>query len=335
MAGAWLRTWLKIVVVAGVLAASVVEAVHAQNHEASPAERQFAALEQRYAPPSSEVQQAAYAGLPTPTPAAAPTIIPPANAGSNYLSSQGSTEVIVPPSSDNWCLPQQEPCRTSSWTAAIELIPTVTRVTDGPLGRWEDDSSLAIRLILGYEDPEGIGVRARVWALAQDAETSVDDVELNMGSFDVDLYKRVLIDRGELAFGGGPSSGALEFKLSDNSYSKYEGAGATMFLDGYYGLVEFDKSELGAIARARYSILLGDWHDTTGFVIPPTDNDTMSIAELAWGLEFRRRFGQCDDHSWFIGVLAEYQRWQSDWMGRFAGSSVGASGVNIYTGLNW
>jgi len=108
-----------------------------------------------------------------------------------------------------------------------------------------------------------------------------------------------------------------------------------MFLDGYYGLVDFDRSELGAIARARYSILLGDWHDTTGVLLPPTENDTMSIAELAWGLEYRRRFGPCEDHSWFIGVLAEYQRWQSDWLGYFSGTSVGASGVNIYTGLNW
>jgi hypothetical protein len=330
MADAWLRSWLAIVVVAG-----ASESACAQNQEATPAEKAFHSLAVRYAPPSTAVQQAAYTDLPTPAPITAPTVIPPANSSSTYSSPQGPTEIIAPPPSDGWCLPPQGPCRTSSWTAAVELIPTVTRITDGPLGRWEDDSSLAIRLILGYEDPEGIGVRARFWGLAQDAETSVDDVELNMGSFDFDLYKRVLVDRGELAFGGGPSSGVLEFKLSDDSYSRFEGAGATMFLEGYYGLVEFEKSELGAIARARYSILLGDWRDTTGVIIPPTDNDTMSIAELAWGLEYRRRFGACEDHNWFIGVLAEYQRWQSDWMGRFSGSAVGASGVNIYTGLNW
>jgi hypothetical protein len=330
MNGAWLRTSLTIAVVFGAIGSAC-----AQNHETTPAEQQFAALEQRYAPPATEVRQAAYAGLPTSAPMAAPTMIPPANAPSSYSSPQGPTEFIAPPPSDGWCLPPQEPGRTSSWTAAVELIPTVTRITDGQFGRWEDDSSLAIRLILGYEDPEGIGIRARFWGLAQDAETPADDVELNMGKFDFDLYKRVLIDRGELAFGGGPSSGLLEFKLSDGSYSKFEGAGATMFLDGYYGLIEFEKAELGAIARARYSILLGDWHDTTGVLLPSTENDTMSIAELAWGLEYRRRFGHGEDHSWFVGVLAEYQRWQSDWMTYFSGSSVGASGVNVYTGINW
>jgi len=150
----------------------------------------------------------------------APTVvIPPANAPTNYPSPQGPSEFVPPPPSDDWCLPPQEPCRTSSWTAAVELIPTVTRITDGPLGRWEDDSWLALRLILGYEDPEGIGIRARFWGLGQDAETSVDDVELNMATFDLDLYKRVLLDRAELAFGGGPSSGELELKLSDDTYS--------------------------------------------------------------------------------------------------------------------
>jgi hypothetical protein len=339
---------------------SAVRAACAQRREPTPAEQEFAALEARYAPPiqaalppapatAPPVQQAAYLDatggkdthvVPAPNSArstsAAPTVFVPASNGSIYPAPQPNSELIVPPASDSWCLPPQPPLRTSSWTAAVELIPTVTRLTDWQFGRWEDDSTLALRLILGYEDPEGIGVRARFWGLSQDAETPADDVELNMGSFNLDLYKRVLLDRGELAFGGGPASGGLEFKLSDDTHSRFEGAGGDMFLDGYYALVEFDKAELGAVARGRYTILLGDWRDTTGdLIVPSTDNDTMTVAELAWGLELRRRFGPCEDHSWFLGILAEYQRWQSDWMSNLAGTSIGASGVNFYTGLNW
>jgi len=276
--------------------------------------------------------------LPLPAPPA-PTFIGATGSPSIYPSPEGSTEVIIPPSgqptSDAWCIPPQEPGRTSSWTAAIELIPSITRVTDSQFGRWTDDGATALRLILGYEDPQGIGIRARFWGLSQEAEVPADDVELSMGKFDLDLYKRFWLDGGELALGVGPSSGSLEFQLSDDTHSEFTGAGATMFLDGYYGLMQFEKSELGAVGRGRYSILLGDWRDTTGVLIPPTDNDTLSVVELAWGLEYRRRFGSCEDHSWFVGVLAEYQRWQSDWMARFASSSLGVSGVNIYTGINW
>jgi hypothetical protein len=61
----------------------------------------------------------------------------------------------------------------------------------------------------------------------------------------------------------------------------------------------------------------------------------MSVTELAWGLEFRRRFGKKLDHQWFVSALLEHQRWQSDWMTIIAGSSVGFTGTNISTGISW
>ena len=289
------------------------------------------------------VQQVGYdneiAPLPSPSPASAlpaPTIIPPAD-GSIYPSPDGTGgEVIISPSSDAWCMPPQEPGRTSSWTAAIELIPSRPRVTDGEFGRWDDEGAVALRIILGYEDPQGIGIRARVWGLGEEAEAQADNVDLSMGTFQLDLYKRLFLDRGEIVLGAGPASAGLEFDPESDGHSRFEGAGGDVFLDGYYGLIYFDRSELGAVVRARHSILLGDWHDTTGgTLIPRTDNDTMSITELAWGLEYRRSFGACLDHSWYAGILAEYQRWQSDWMSNLSGTSVGVSGLNIYTGINW
>ncbi len=193
-----------------------------------------------------------------------------------------------------------------------------------------------MRVVLGYEDPQGIGIRARFWGLGQEAEAQADDVDLGMGTFQLDLYKRIFLERGEIVIGAGPASAGLEFDPASDGHSRFEGAGGDVFVDGYYGLLYFERSELGAVVRARHSILLGDWRDTTGgTVVPRTDNDTMSITELAWGLEYRHPFGACQDHSWYVGVLAEYQRWQSDWMSNLAGTSIGVSGVNIYTGLNW
>lgn len=274
---------------------------------------------------------------PSPTPTlAAPTVIPPANAATIYDTLPEPGNLMGPPSSDDWRLDTQPQCRTSSWTAAIELIPSSTLLTDSEFGRWSDDGAFALRLLLGYEDPSGYGLRARFWGLGQEASPPSDDVTLAMASFNLDLYKRVFLDGAEVAFGGGPASGGLEFELSDNTHSRFEGGGVSMFFDGFYGIHDFERAQLGAVARARYSLLMGDWRDTTGgVVVPRTDNDTMSVAELAWGLEYRRRFGPCDDHSWFLGLLFEYQRWQSDWMAEFADTSIGVAGLNIYTGLNW
>jgi hypothetical protein len=347
MAGLPVRFLLFLLVTLG-----VVRSADAQIRDATPAEQQFAAIEARYAPnptaPATNggVQQVAFTGtggspagptLPPPNPVA-PVVAP--NSASIYPATSSGTEVIIPPSgpfaSDAWCMPPQELGRTSSWTAAIELIPSRPRVTDFEFGRWDDDSTLALRLILGYEDPEGLGVRARFWGLTQDADTPAGDVELDLGMFQLDFYKRLFLDGGEIALGAGPASSRLEFDVPGFGHSRFEGAGGTVFFDGYYGLLYFDRSDLGAVVRARHSILLGDWRDTTGgLLISRTDNDTMSISELAWGLEYRRRFGKCEDHSWFVGLLAEYQRWQSDWMSNTSGTSVGVSGLNIYTGLNW
>ena len=294
-------------------------------------------------------EQAAYVNLPVTQPA---TLPPPASTGPTLAAPQASqspnpspdfppppadtVDIVYPAPSDGWCMPPPPPCRTSSWTAAIELIPSETSLTDFEFGPWNDNDAFAMRLLLGYEDPDGFGIRARFWGLGQDASPPADDITLSMGSFDLDLYKRVFFDGAELAVGGGPASGGLEFELSDDTHSRFSGGGVSLFADGFYGIHDFNRAQLGAVLRARYSLLMGDWRDTTGdVVVPQTDNDTLSIAELGWGVEYRRRFGPCDDHNWFLGLLFEFQRWQSDWLSNTAGTSIGVSGVNIYSGVNW
>jgi hypothetical protein len=78
----------------------------------------------------------------------------------------------------------------------------------------------------------------------------------------------------------------------------------------------------------------GKWRDTA-FIIPPTDQDTMSVTELAIGLEFRRHFGERCDHHWYVAVMAERQLWESAFMNEFAITNVGFNGINVSTGLVW
>lgn len=337
-----------LVIVASTAAAQ--SAVHIQG-----AQQAFADLERRYAvaaPTAAAaqpypVQQTAFVGttvaqVPTtaapPSAAYPPTIIPPSNGPPLYPipSAPGTADVILEaPPSDAWCLPPTDSVRTSSWTAAFEVIPSETFLTDGQFGRWDDNNAVPIRIVLGYEDANGVGIRGRFWGLSQDVSPPADDITLNMSTGSLDLYKRIYFEATDVAFGGGPAGGGVEFVLSDDTHSRFEGGGITMFVDGYYTLSEFTKSEIGAIARARYTMLIGDWRDTTGIVVPRTDGDTMSVVELAWGLEYRRRFGPCEDHHWFVGWLIEYQRWQSDWMSNLAGTQIGVAGCNIYTGIAW
>jgi hypothetical protein len=294
------------------------------------------------------VVQTAYAGLsigetppPPPTPSSAsvmtaPTFDPPpptAVAGPLPLA---PGEVVYSPAAADWNCAAPALCRTSSWTAGIEFIPLESNLTDGRFERWTDDGELALRFVLGYEDPRGYGLRGRFFGLSQEASPDFGDVTMELGNFDLDFYKRILFaDRSELAVGFGGSSGVIRFELDDRTRSEFEGGGVSVFAEGFLPALEFEHSDLGIVGRARYTMLMGDWRDDTFVVIPPTDNDTLSVVELAWGIEFRRRFGRFDDHHWYLGAMFEYQRWQSDWMSNFTGTSIGLSGVNLNTGLVW
>ena len=242
-------------------------------------------------------------------------------------------------------MPPQPPCRTSSWFAATEFIATNSHVGRAEFGPWTDDGVLSLRFILGYEDPRGLGIRARAWGLGQEDCADFEDVDLQAGAFDLDLYKRFFIDDAELVLGGGASSRGLEFQQDGNGHSRFEGGGISMFTEGFLPLIEFPNCEIGQTGRVRATLLTGDWHDTSaqgpdgaplpGNIVPGTDHDGMTVFEFGWGLEFRRRFGEADDHSWYVALLAEHQRWQSDWMSSFMGSSISFTGLNLSSGVSW
>jgi hypothetical protein len=275
------------------------------------------------------------------------TIIPPANSlGSQYSYPGKVDEPVVTPPSDAWCLPPQPPCRTSSWSIATEIMPLESHVARPDFGEWPDDQTgLGLRFILGYENPEGLGVRGRFFGMGQDVEAEFEDVDLTAGAFDFDLYKRFFIEDSELVLGGGGGSRTLKFEQQGNGYSKYSGGGLGMFVEGFIPLMEFPKSSLGQVGRARATLTTGNWNDTTdqgpgghpgpGNIIPGTGHDSLTVYEFGWGLEYRHRFGEMEDHSWYIALLIEHQRWQSDWMSNFLGSSVSFTGLNFSTGLSW
>src|SRR6185295_785145 len=120
----------------------------------------------------------------------------------------------------------------------------------------------------------------------------------------------------------GPSGGHLRFELPDDSSSRFNGGGISVFVEGFQPTWRWAKVDLGVVGRARLSLMEGDWDDSTGTVIPRTHHDSMSIVEAAWGLELRRRYGQCEEHYWYIDLLFEHQRWESAWMAEFADTAV-------------
>lgn len=299
------------------------EPLHAA--EATDVQQQFSAMEQALAPPQ-EVHPVGYAEVEAPV------------EQSQYIPAPASSDVYPydPTCSAACCDTCYDPlCRPSYWTFGIDFIPTELHITDSEFGRWNEDSGFAMRLKLGYENEAGYGIRAQAWGFGEEASPEFTDVDVGAGTFNLDFYKRFWGRNGDLAIGVSPTGAGLSFELPDHSESRFSGGGVGLFADGYFNVVHFKKSDLGIVGRGRVSLLEGRWRDTTGFVVPETNHDSMLILEAAWGLEYRRRFGCREDKLWYIGLLSEIQQWDSQWMGNYLDSSAGFTGLNLELGVAW
>jgi hypothetical protein len=245
----------------------------------------------------------------------------------------------VPPVQEH-CEPTGEPpwdvspYRSSAWRFAIDLIPTISHVSEEGFGGWSNDGSLALRLDLGYEGFDGIGTRVQFWGFDHRQNTMAGDVELGASTFYWDFYKRFYIENAELVLGGGLAGAGLEYDLKSlGDRARLSSGGLSIFGEAFYPLLRFSKMDVGSIGRARVALLSGQWRDHGTPFVSDTDHDRMTIIELAWGLEFRRRFGRREDKYWYIDIVPEFQRWESASLpGAF---DPGFEGTSINFGLAW
>jgi hypothetical protein len=228
----------------------------------------------------------------------------------------------------------ESPYRSSAWRFAIDLIPTISHVSEEGFGRWSNDGSLAMRLDLGYEGCDGIGTRVQFWGFDDRQNTMAGDVELSASTFYWDFYKRFYIENAELVLGGGFAGASLEYDLKDfHDRAELSSGGLSIFGEGFYPLLRFVKMDVGSIGRARFALLSGQWNNHGTPIVDDTDHDMMTIMELAWGLEFRHRFGVHEDKYWYIDIVPEFQRWESASLPNVF--DPGFQGTAINFGLAW
>jgi hypothetical protein len=177
-------------------------------------------------------------------------------------------------------------------------------------------------------------MRLLLWGFGQEADTLIGDVDLDASTFYWDFYKRFFVEEAELVFGGGLAGSRLEYDLNAfNDDANYSGGGISIFGEGFYPFLRFQQTDVGSIARARIALLSGRWSDDGTPFVDDTDHDVMSILELAWGLEIRRRFGPAQDKYWYIDIVPEFQRWESASLPD--PFDPGFQGTNFTFGLAW
>ena len=86
--------------------------------------------------------------------------------------------------------------------------------------------------------------------------------------------------------------------------------------------------------QSRIALLTGQW-DIEFLDAASEHSENMSILEVGFGPEVRRRIGRAADHFWFVRTLAEFQQWRSDRMGPLAGDTLGLQGASVNFGVLW
>jgi hypothetical protein len=255
----------------------------------------------------------------------APTVIPPQGYGQPLVTYP--EPVGEPP----WC---ESPYRNSAWRIEFDIIPTVSQVSDQAFGNWDDGGGLALRLTLGYESCDGVGTRLVFWGFGEEADTPVGDVDLGASTFQWDIYKRFFVEDAEIVLGGGSTGGHLKYDIDTlNQSAEFRGGGISIFGEGFYPFWRFERIDVGSVVRARLSLLSGRWDDNGTPFINDTDHDVMTILDIGWGLEIRRRFGQHQDKYWYFDIVPEFQRWESSSLPD--AFDPGFQGTNFSFGLAW
>lgn len=249
-----------------------------------------------------------------------------------------------------------------TWYAGVELTILRTRYSNSEFSLYPDSARVGPRLVVGVEDGEGHGARARFWGISDEVlaqrdsplELGVynDPVSYTAWRIDLESYERWQIHHTDIVLGVSftvanlrmdeslsrefsvfaqhpPTADSRAFWLSQEQ-GEYIGVGPThqtaaglgLFVEAKKAFRRTPVSEWSTLLRGRSALLVGEWKS------PERDgrvsgDATMVIHEAALGFEYERRLGR--SVAW-ARCLAEYQAWDTTLIDdlSFAGITVGA-----------
>lgn len=197
------------------------------------------------------------------------------------------------------------PCASDSsgsggrWISEISASALQSQMAVGDSDEWPHEFGPAGRVSLGYEWPDGLGVRSQVWAYSMEGEirdqlttpyfyypysfydgyyglysqyyipgsiyqpfssTGFRRLELTAVTAYFDFYKSFHSQYGDLALGMGPAFGYLDFSFEPyGAGSQYNGGGVTLFGQGSLPLIHRNRWEIVMTGQTRVTLLAGSW----------------------------------------------------------------------------
>jgi hypothetical protein len=206
-------------------------------------------------------------------------------------------------------------------------------VMENAIGKLSERYEYSPRIVIGYEDKQGIGGRIRYWHYDQSTENLTDPmlpIRFEMGVFDIEGTSRFGTERAELVVSGGFRWTDARITLADASVAN-DMPGIGFAADLRVILCRERRWEWASIAGARYSLLGGDWEGAANGFLEPNHDDNVTVTEFYGGFEYIQHSKGYDA---FARIAFEVQNWHSDVAGQTAGAdSINFMGLGVHTGM--
>jgi hypothetical protein len=204
---------------------------------------------------------------------------------------------------------------------------------ENAIGKLTERFEYSPRIVIGYEDDEGIGGRVRYWhydQLTENMTVPTDPILMEFDVFDIEGTSRFGTERAELVVSGGFRWTDARITLADAPVAS-DMPGITFAADLRVILCRERCWEWASIAGARYSLLGGDWEGAANGFLEPNHDDNVTINEFYGGFEYIRHYKGYDA---FARITFEVQNWQSDAASQTAGAdSFNFMGPGVHAGL--
>jgi hypothetical protein len=206
-------------------------------------------------------------------------------------------------------------------------------VMENAIGKLSEQFAYSPRIVVGYEDKQGIGGRIRYWHYDQSTENLTDPtlpIRFEMGVLDIEGTSRFGTERAELVVAGGFRWTDARITLADAPVAN-DMPGITFAADLRVIICRERCWEWASIAGARYSLSGGDWEGAANGFLAPNHDDNVIVNEVYGGFEYIQHYQGYDA---FARIAFEVQNWQSDVASQTAGAdSINFMGPGVHCGM--
>jgi hypothetical protein len=215
----------------------------------------------------------------------------------------------------------------------VQVMWLRAHIMEDAIGKLSEQYKFSPRLVVGFEDPCGVGARMRYWHYDHATET-LDNNDLLGLSFDVvdaEVTGRFAVRKTDVVFSGGARWVTAEVDLNDEAVSTDMMLGLTVAADLRTQICGGCNKQWAGVAGGRWSTLGGNWDGSSQSFIPAVRDDNVVVQELYAGVEYMccTRRG----HNLYARLTFEIQNWHSDAAAQSAGAdSIGFVGPGVHVG---